>query len=64
MFYKICPYCGCSLDPSESCDCQQERRSGQEENEGRRQDGEIQRYRAGRNTLSATSARRESGRNG
>lgn len=33
MCFRVCPHCGCALDPSESCDCQQERRSeqGQEE---------------------------------
>lgn len=26
MYFRVCPYCGCAIDPSESCDCQQERR--------------------------------------
>lgn len=33
MYFRVCPHCGCSLDPSESCDCQQERRSEQEHEE-------------------------------
>ena len=24
MYYKQCPYCGCNLDPGETCDCTQE----------------------------------------
>lgn len=20
--YRVCPYCGCNLDPNERCDCQ------------------------------------------
>ena len=31
MYFRVCPHCGCSLDPSESCDCQQERRNEEEE---------------------------------
>ena len=27
MYFRVCPHCGCALDPSERCDCQQERRS-------------------------------------
>lgn len=23
MWYWICPFCGCALDPEEKCDCQQ-----------------------------------------
>ena len=23
-YYKVCPYCGCSLDPCEECDCEKE----------------------------------------
>lgn len=30
MFYRTCPHCGCNLDPSESCDCQQERKEDRE----------------------------------
>lgn len=33
MYFRVCPHCGCALDPSESCDCQQERRSEQEQEE-------------------------------
>lgn len=22
MPYRVCPYCGCNLDPNERCDCQ------------------------------------------
>lgn len=31
MYFRVCPHCGCALDPSERCDCQQERRSKQEQ---------------------------------
>lgn len=24
MYFKICEYCGCNLDPGEKCDCQKE----------------------------------------
>lgn len=24
MIYSTCPYCGCSLDPGEHCDCRDE----------------------------------------
>lgn len=30
MYFRVCPHCGCALDPSECCDCQQERRSEEE----------------------------------
>ncbi len=23
-FYRVCQFCGCSLDPGEQCDCQDE----------------------------------------
>lgn len=23
MYYRTCPYCGCNLDPGESCDCRE-----------------------------------------
>lgn len=23
-YYRICPKCGCSLDPGEQCDCEEE----------------------------------------
>ena len=23
-FYRVCQFCGCSLDPGEQCDCQKE----------------------------------------
>ena len=35
MYFRVCPHCGCALDPSERCDCQQERRSKQEQEERR-----------------------------
>lgn len=57
MFYRICPHCGCSLDPSESCDCQQERRSERKENKGRRQDGEIQKTDTGKSITVAPSGK-------
>lgn len=31
MYFRVCPHCGCTLDPSEICDCQQERRNEEEE---------------------------------
>lgn len=31
MYFRVCPHCGCALDPSEHCDCQQERRNEEEE---------------------------------
>ena len=31
MYFRVCPHCGCTLDPLESCDCQQERRNEEEE---------------------------------
>ena len=24
MYYRICPICGCSLDPDERCDCERD----------------------------------------
>ncbi len=24
-YYRICPDCGCNLDPGEKCDCQEEK---------------------------------------
>ena len=24
-YYRVCPYCGCNLDPGERCDCQIQR---------------------------------------
>jgi len=31
MWYKICPLCGCTLDPAEKCDCQQKAREEEEQ---------------------------------
>lgn len=31
MYFRVCPHCGCALDPSERCDCEQERRNEEEE---------------------------------
>ena len=28
MGYKICPYCGATLDPEEKCDCRNEKSYG------------------------------------
>ena len=25
-FYRVCPLCGCNLDPGEPCDCQEEKK--------------------------------------
>lgn len=33
MMYRVCPHCGSNLDPSETCDCEIERRNEQEEQE-------------------------------
>lgn len=41
MYFRVCPHCGCALDPSERCDCQQERRSKQEQEERRAQNGKV-----------------------
>lgn len=38
MYFRVCPHCGCSLDPSESCDCQQERRNEEEEKAAERRE--------------------------
>lgn len=51
MFYKVCPFCGSNLDPSEKCDCQQEKRSEPDKAAERRKEeekehGKIQRNRA------------------
>ena len=51
MYFKVCPYCGCALDPSESCDCQQKRRSEEEKETAERRkeerkNGEIHSNRA------------------
>ncbi|WP_195376918.1 hypothetical protein [Anaerotruncus rubiinfantis] len=51
MKFKVCPYCGSNLDPSERCDCQQERRNEQEEQSAERRkeekaNGKIRGYRA------------------
>lgn len=53
MYFRVCPHCGCALDPSESCDCQQERRSEQEQEERRAQNGEVHVYGAGQHSISA-----------
>lgn len=29
-FYKECPLCGCTLDPGEKCDCQEEKEQEQQ----------------------------------
>lgn len=31
MYFRVCPHCGCALDPSERCDCHQERMNEEEE---------------------------------
>lgn len=43
MYFRVCPHCGCALDPSESCDCQQERRNEEEEKaaERRKEDENV-----------------------
>ncbi len=30
-YYRVCPNCGCSLDPGEMCDCRNERRKREDE---------------------------------
>lgn len=42
MYYRTCPHCGSNLDPSETCDCEIERRNEQEEQERGRLYGAIQ----------------------
>lgn len=42
MYYRTCPHCGSNLDPSETCDCEIERRNEQEEQERGRRYGAIQ----------------------
>lgn len=32
-YYSICPFCGGTLDPSESCSCRQEREAEEEQME-------------------------------
>lgn len=51
MYFRVCPHCGCALDPSERCDCQQERRSKQEQEERRAQNGKVHVYGAGQHAL-------------
>lgn len=29
-YYRVCPDCGCNLDPGESCDCRNEKSRRQE----------------------------------
>lgn len=55
MYFRVCPHCGCALDPSERCDCQQERRSKQEQEERRAQNGKVHVYGAGQHSISASS---------
>lgn len=55
MYFGVCPHCGCALDPSERCDCQQERRSKQEQEERRAQNGKVHVYGAGQHSISASS---------
>lgn len=58
MKFKVCPYCGSNLDPSERCDCQQERRNEQEEQSAERrkeEKGEWQNSRLQGLTKSAIS---------
>ena len=59
MYFRVCPHCGCALDPSESCDCQQERRSEQGQEERRAQNGEVHVYGAGQHSISASSKGRD-----
>ena len=63
MYFRVCPHCGCAIDPSERCDCQQERRSKQEQEERRAQNGKVHVYGAGQHSISASSKGRESQRN-
>lgn len=30
-YYRICPDCGCTLDPGEKCDCRKEKERKEEE---------------------------------
>ena len=56
MYFRVCPHCGCTLDPSERCDCEQERRSEQEQEERRAQNGKVHVYGAGQHSISASSS--------
>lgn len=38
MYARICPECGCYLDPGEKCDCEEEREKEQEQIKKRRND--------------------------
>lgn len=29
-YYRVCPNCGCNLDPNEKCDCQREKEQKQD----------------------------------
>jgi len=28
MYYRVCPRCGCNLDPGERCDCRDKKEKG------------------------------------
>lgn len=34
-YYRICPRCGCNLDPGEPCDCEQEKEITEQEQRNR-----------------------------
>lgn len=34
MIFKTCPNCGANLDPSETCDCQEEENNKEEKKDG------------------------------
>lgn len=40
MYARICPECGCYLDPGEKCDCAEEREKEQERIRKRRNDAQ------------------------
>lgn len=34
-YFRACPYCGCNLDPGETCDCSERAETLRQENVGR-----------------------------
>lgn len=40
MYYRECRWCGCTLDPGEKCDCQEEKKRKEKREQTGRTDGE------------------------
>lgn len=36
-YYRICPYCGCNLDPDEKCDCREREEESKKQKEEMKQ---------------------------